>query len=218
MYIYILIVVYNATILFHMSKNSYKSESIVDSLGMKGILGDVSDKRGKIARMIRNGELFQLRRGLYATRRDINPYCLAASIYGPSYISFDTALSFYGLIPEAVYEITSATLKRSREFENMFGRYRYRNVPREVYPVGIERRTETGVPFLIASPTKALCDRIALEPRMRSMSDVRHWAELMRLNVQDLDAAILDACADNYRRPAVRLLRRTVEKYGGIFL
>lgn len=199
-----------------MSIVSHKSEYIVDTLRMKQNLGDVSDKRGKIARMIHNGELLKLRRGLYATRRDINPYCLAASIYGPSYISFDAALSFHGLIPEAVYEITCATLKRSREFENVFGRYRYRNVPREVYPFGIERRTEAGIPFLIASPTKALCDRIALEPRMRSMSDVRHWAELMRLNEQEFDPAILKACAENYRRPAVRLLRRTVEKYGGV--
>lgn len=200
-----------------MSDQSSKSEPIVDALRVKEDLIDWADKRGKIARMIGSGELIQLRRGLYATRRTINPYCLAASIYGPSYISFDTALSYHGLIPEAVYEITSATMKRSREFENAFGRYRYRNVPRKVYPLGIERRTEGGIPFLMASPTKALCDRIALEPRMRSMSDVRQWAELMRLNDEHkLDPDILKACAGAYRRPSVRFLWRTVEKYGGI--
>ena len=192
-------------------------EPIVDTLRIKERLGNVSDKRGKIARMIHAGELLQLRRGLYATQREINPYGLAASIYGPSYISFETALSFHGLIPEAVYEIISATLKRPREFENVFGRYRYRTVPRKVYPVGIERITEAGIPFLIASSTKALCDRIALEPRMRSLSDVRRWAELMRLNEElEIDPAILAACAEGYRRPAVRLLMRAVEKHGGI--
>ena len=92
-------------------------EPIVDSLRMKELLGDLSDKRGKIARMIHSGNLFPLRRGLYTTRRDLNPFCLAAPIYGPSYISFETALSLYGLIPEAVYEITSATLRRPKEFE-----------------------------------------------------------------------------------------------------
>jgi predicted transcriptional regulator of viral defense system len=184
---------------------------------MKEWLKDASDKRGKIARMIHSGELLQLRRGLYVTRREIHPYCLAASIHGPSYISFETALSFHGLIPEAVHEITSATLKRSTEYENVFGRYRYRTVPRKAYPIGIERVTEGGIPFLIASPTKALCDRIALEPRMRSMSDVRRWAMLMRLSEErELDAAILAACAESYRRPAVRLLLRTVEKHGGV--
>ena len=92
---------------------------IIDSLRMKDMLGDVSDKRGKIARMIDSGELIRLRRGVYATRRDLNPLCFAASIYGPSYISFETALSYYGLIPEAVYEVISATLKRPKEFENV---------------------------------------------------------------------------------------------------
>jgi hypothetical protein len=200
-----------------MNMKSPYSEAIIDTLRMKEWIGDVSDKRGKIARMIHTGELLQLRRGLYATRRGIHPYCLAASIYGPSYVSFETALSYYGLIPEAVYEITSATLKRGKEFENVFGRFRYRAVPRNVYPIGIERVTEGGIPFLIASPTKALCDRIALEPRMRSVSEVRQWAELMRLNEEhELDPVILAACAEGYRRPAVRLLRQTVEKYGGV--
>jgi len=192
-------------------------EPIVDTLRVKEALRNVSDKRGKIARMIHSGALLQLRRGLYATRRELNPYCLAASIYGPSYISFEAALSFHGLIPEAVYEITSATLKRSREFENVFGRYRYRKIPKEVYPIGIERIVESGIPFLIASPTKALCDRIALEPGMRSMSDVRHWAGLMRLNEEhELDRTVLAVCAESYGRPAVRFLWRTVEKCGGI--
>jgi hypothetical protein len=190
---------------------------VVDALQVKDLLGNTSDKRGKIARMIRFGDLFQLRRGLYATRRDLNPLCLAAGMYGPSYISYETALSYYGLIPEAVYEITSATLKRPAEFQNIFGRFHYRRVPESVYPVGIERVTESGLPFLIASPTKAVCDRIALEPRIRSMSDVKRWAELMRLDEAiELDLAVLDACAENYQRPAVRFLRRTVEKYGRI--
>lgn len=203
--------------MFHMDSEEYTSEPIVDTLRMKQLLGDISDKRGKIARMIHTGQLLQLRRGLYATRRDINPYCLAASIYGPSYISFETALSYHGLIPEAVHEITSATLKRSREFENVFGRYRYRSIPGTVYPAGIERTTETGIPFLIASPTKALCDRIALEARMRSMADVKRWAALMRLTDEPpFDPAVLDTCAEHYGRPGVRLLRRTIEKYGGL--
>ena len=192
-------------------------EPVVDSLRVKDLLGDTSDKRGKIARMIHSGDLVPLRRGLYATRPDLNPFCLAASIYGPSYISFETALSYYGLIPEAVHEITSATLKRPGEFNNSFGRFRYRRVPQRVYPLGIERIVESGLPFLIASPTKALCDRIALEPGVRSMLDVRRWAELMRLDQDmELDPTVIDACARHYRRPAVRFLWRTVKKYGSI--
>lgn len=194
-----------------------KSEPIVDSLRMKVMLDTLSDKRGKIARLIKDGELIPLRRGLYATQPDIHPYCLAASIYGPSCISFETALSFHGLIPEAVYEIMSATLKRPTSFDNRFGHFRYLAIPRSVYAVGIERIAESGIPFLIASPTKALCDRIAREPSIRSMSDVRNWAKLMRLDGSlKIDSVVLDACAEKYMSPSVRQLRRTVEKHGGI--
>jgi hypothetical protein len=214
-----LIVVCGATILFDMNNILKGVGPIVDSLRVKELLINVSDKRGKISRMIHSGELLQLRRGLYATQRDINPYCLAASIYGPSYISFETALSFYGIVPEAVYEITSATLKRPKEFENVFGRYRYHRIPPKVYSSGIERITEGGIPFLMASPTKALCDRIALESGMRSISDVRQWAELMRFNEEpEISYKILDVCAENYKSPSVRFLRRAVDKYGGILL
>ena len=86
-------------------------EPIVDSLRMKELLRGTSDKRGKIARMIHGGDLIQLRRGLYATRRDLDPLVLATSIYGPSYVSFETALWYHGMIPEAVFEIVSATVR-----------------------------------------------------------------------------------------------------------
>ncbi len=197
--------------------NILYQEVITDALRMKHLLEGVSDKRGKIARLLHSGELIQLRRGLYATRGDVHPFCFAASIYGPSYISFESALAYYGLIPEAVYEIISGTLRRARAFETVVGRYRYHAVPAVVYPIGIERLTESGIPLLIASPTKAVCDRIARAPGMRSMSDVRRWAELMRLDSGlELDPEIIAACADGYGRPSVRWLRRTVEKYGGI--
>ncbi len=187
------------------------------SLRMKELLRGTSDKRGKIVRMIHRGDLVQLRRGLYATRRDLDPLALAASIYGPSYVSFETALSYHGLIPEAVFVIVSATMKRPKEFENHFGRFRFRRVPQQVYPIGVERVVESEIPFLIASPTKALCDRIALEPRMRSMRDVRRWARLMRLDPEvDLETDVLSACAELCRRPAVGLLRRLVGQDGRI--
>ena len=189
----------------------------VDSLWVKDALGDISDKRGKIARMLRSGELVQLRRGLYAPRRDVHPFCFAGSLYGPSYISFETALSYYGLIPETVHEVNSATLKRPKEFDTPFGRYRFQAVPAAAYDIGIDRATESGIPFLIASPTKAVCDRIAREPGMRSMSNVLEWADLMRFDsALDLDAEIIAACAGRYGRPAVRCLQHALEKYGSI--
>jgi hypothetical protein len=188
---------------------------IVDTVRMRYVLRDSSDVRGKIARMLKSNDLIQLRRGLYASRRNLDPRCLAGSIYGPSYVSFETALAWHGMIPEAVNEVLSATSKRGVDFENVFGRFRYFQIPEAVYPIGIQRVTDSELPFLLASATKALCDRIAREPGFRSMVDVAQWLGGMRVDLEKgLDATELELCAENYRSPAVRLLRQFALKKG----
>lgn len=192
---------------------TFPADPILDTVRMKHLLSGVSDWRGKIARMLDSGELISLRRGLYVSRRDLDPHCLANPIYGPSYLSFETALSWHGLIPEGVSEIISATIKRHATFENALGRFRYITVPATAYPVGILRITDAELPFLLASPTKALCDRIATEPGFRSMADVVRWLEGMRIDPRlELDGTELQACAETYRRPSVRMLLRYAEK------
>jgi hypothetical protein len=189
------------------------NEPIMDSGSMRHVLSGIADQRGKIARLLETGELISLRRGLYASRRDLDPHCLAGPIYGPSYISFETALSWHGIIPEGVTEIVSATIKRAASFENEFGRFRYQPVPKAVYPVGIVRVTDSDLPFLIASPTKAIADRIAREPGFRSMAEVARWMEAMRIELPSaLDRGQLAECAASYGRPAVRWLLRYAEK------
>ena len=66
-------------------------EVILDTLRMGEAVAGLADWRGKIARMVESGALVSLRRGLYASRRDLDPHCLAGPIYGPSYVSFETA-------------------------------------------------------------------------------------------------------------------------------
>ena len=189
------------------------SDTILDTVRMRDALAGLVDWRGKVARMLSTGELISLRRGLYASRRDLDPRCLAGPIYAPSYLSFETALAWHGMIPEGVAEVLSATPKRAAGFENDFGRFRYLTIPKAVYPVGILRITESDMPFLIASPTKALADRIAREPGFRSMAEVARWMEGMRIDIGDgLDREELAACAEHYGRPSVRWLSRFAEK------
>ena len=196
-------------------KSDGGQDLLLDTPRMRHLLRAVSDVRGKIARMLKSGELIQLRRGLYANRRTIDARCLAGTIYGPSYVSFETALAWHGMIPEAVIECLSATTKRAASFENAFGRFRYLHVPDAVYPVGIQRVTDFDLPFLIASPTKALCDRIALEAGFRSMTDVVRWLEGMRIDLEtDLNKAELELYGANYGSPAVRFLQQFALKNG----
>ena len=189
------------------------SEPIYDITSMRHALRGIADQRGKIARLLENGALISLRRGLYASRRDLDPLSLAGSIYGPSYISFETALAWHGMIPERVTEILSATIKRAATFENDFGHFRYLAIPKSVYPAGIHRMMDSDLPFLIASPTKALADRIAREAGFRSIADVARWWKEMRIELlSGLDHSQLQECADGYGRPSARWLLRFAEK------
>ena len=189
------------------------NEPILDTVRMRHALRGFANQRVKIARLLESGELISLRRGLYASRRDLDPHCLAGPMYGPSYISFETALAWHGMIPEGVKEMLSATMKRSASFENDFGRFRYFNVPKAIYPTGIQRIVDADLPFLIASPTKALADSIAREPGFRSMANVARWMEGMRIDVSiGLNREELAECAKFYERPSVRWLLRYAEK------
>lgn len=180
---------------------------------LKDALVAFGNPRMKISRMLAAGELIPLRRGLYLRDRSANPINLAPSIYGPSYVSFETALAWHGLVPERVEEIRSATLKRPARFETPVGRYRCLHVPSLVYSIGVERIDDPVLPWLLASPAKALCDSIALVPAVRSQQDVRAWLASMRIDeLPVLDADQLSPCAECYGRPSVRHLARYFQK------
>ena len=160
-------------------------------------LRDYSDPAGRIMRMKRDGELYQLTRGIYETDRNTPGYCLAGAIYGPSYLSFDYALSRYGLIPEAVYTYTSATFskKKAKEYTNAFGRFTYRDVPADAYPFGITVKEESGYICQIATPEKALCDKLYIMPPVTSQRDIEKMlfddlridnTEFQKLNTDDI--------------------------------
>jgi len=185
------------------------SSPLVSHGQLKDALAAYGNPRMKVSRMLAAGELIPLRRGLYLRDRAVDPRALAPAIYGPSYVSFESALAWHGLIPERVEEVVCATLKRPAEFETPVGRYRYRHVPARVFAIGIERVEDPLLPWLLASPTKALCDSVALDASVHSQRDVRAWLEAMRIEeLPPLDHEQLAACAASYGRPAVRHLAR----------
>ncbi len=136
----------------------------------------------KLSRMVKSGEYIRIIKGLYETNPSTPGYLLAGSIYGPSYLSFEFALSYYGLIPEAVYTFTSATYdkKKKKKFETPFGTFTYRDVPKEVYPLGVELVREGKYSYWIASPEKALCDMLYTK------SPIANQKELQRLLFDDM--------------------------------
>lgn len=137
----------------------------------------------KVSEWLREGALQPLRRGLYLAGPSLrtSPACLpllANHLYGPSYVSLDFALAFHGLIPEGVAEVTSVTPKPSRRLTNSLGRFSYHHLPLPYYAISQQLgEGPDGLRFLIASPTKALCDRLVLSRQLPLLSRVamRQW-------------------------------------------
>lgn len=175
-------------------------------------LAAYGDPANKIARLVRAGEVTPVIRGLYETDPAASPWVLAGCIYGPSYISFDAALAYHGLIPEKARAITSATFEkhRSKTYETPFGSFIYRDVPSRAFPHGIVVAEEAGRPFRIASPEKALCDKLySLHPVVSQ----REMAHLLKENLRigedvlvQLDDELVDFLADQYKSRSIRTL------------
>ena len=181
-------------------------------------LKEYGDPAGKILRMKREGELFQLTRGIYETDKNVSGYCLAGAIFGPSYLSFDYALSVYGLIPEAVYTFTSATFdkKKVREQENHFGRFTYRDVPSQAYPFGIVIKEENGYVYQMATPEKALCDKLYTIPPVTSQKEIERMLfedlRIDRTEFEKLNADEILQIGDKYHCNNLKYLMKYLRR------
>ncbi len=171
----------------------------------------------KIKRMVNAGELFVVKRGLYETDRLCPPAYLSGVIYGPSYLSFEYALSVYGLIPERVEVFTAATFRknRSKKFSNDFGIYTYHDIPDSAYPYGITIRNEGEYSWLIATPEKALCDLLHVKQGVKEASELEGLLfESLRIEEDDfseLNKEQLCFLATRYKSSNLKCLRRYLE-------
>lgn len=135
---------------------------------------NIKDIKGKISRDIYNNKLFPLVKGLYETNGNIEGYKLAQFIYGPSYLSFDYVLYYYGLIPETVYKTyTCATYnkRKIKSYNNHFGTYIYRDVPKDVFNLDVSYYIDGDYCYHMASLEKAICDKLYTLKALRSMKD-----------------------------------------------
>lgn len=114
----------------------------------------------QLSRWVKKGYLIRLKNGIYAFRREkekLSGEDIAFLLYQPSYLSLESALAWYGFIPEIVYAYTSVTAKITRTFDNAWGRFIYRHVRSDLYWGYVTMKSEHGT-FLMAEPEKALLD------------------------------------------------------------
>ena len=177
------------------------------------LLADYRRPNDKIASLLARGDLVQLRRGLYLLGTELRggPVSLplvANLLFGPSYVSLDFALGWHGLIPEGVVEVSSVTPRRTREYATPVGRFSYTHLSLVAYGMGVRmEKTPEGTSFLMASPEKALCDKVLLTRNLNAVSVASMRAYLledMRMEPEALgalDTSIIKQCLEAGHKP-----------------
>lgn len=153
-----------------MERLKFLKTPYVDAQTLLTLLSDYRRPREYILRMVKSGELIRLKNGFYLIRDKIQtergpnvPYEQIANVlYGPSYVSLEWALSFYGMIPERVHTVTSMSLARGKEFHTPVGNFVYHVLSPKRYAIGITQKEAQGFvgQFLMATPEKALVDLV----------------------------------------------------------
>ena len=159
--------------------------------------------------------MIRLRQGYYTfpeykSQPDYILY-FANRIYRPSYISLHTALAFYGLIPEAVVQVTSITSLKTASFENEFAAYDYRTVQQKLIFGYVQKPMADGKTLLLAQPEKALLDLLYLYPFYTSEQDM----EELRLDEDFLEEEFDFNRLEEYK---ARFKNKALEKRVRIFL
>ena len=199
---------------------------VLDYQQLVSCLRDYAKPRDRISRLLADGSLIHLRKGLYVfgeryRRAPLSREHLANLIYGPSYVSLDFALSHYGMIPERVADVTSVTAGEPRRFVTPLGVFLYRPLPPRRYAPGIRRSGEGDNQYLIASPEKALVDKVWADKRFSPASqkdfDVYFFDDL-RLDedrLASLDRQQLAEICRAFSSRKITLMQRFLERYGG---
>lgn len=178
---------------------------------------DFCDVNGKIRREIKLGTYIPIIRGLYETDNTTPGYYLSSYIYGPSYLSFDYALSYYGMIPERVSNYTSATYnkQKTKKYITPFGTYIYRDIPKAAYPFDILAIEENNYVYYIASKEKALCDKLYSLKTVTSLKQLKKMIfEDLRIYSDELfslDMGKLSMLITKYKSKNLMLLKKYIE-------
>lgn len=190
---------------------------------LSSVFPDCVNLAAKAKRLERDGEIIRLKKGLYVvstkvSRVELSEFTLANHIYGPSYVSMQSALRYYGLIPENDYTVLSMTTGVARSYQNPIGAFSYIHVSADYYNVGVTMKEEVGASFMIATPEKALCDLMIHTPNLnlRFQTSVREYLEEdIRFDMEQLqkfNIDIIKECAKvSRKKPMLNQLIKFIE-------
>lgn len=179
---------------------------------LKDIYSQYAKPHDRINRLVVNKTIYPVIRGLYVDDPNLNGKYLASIIYGPSYLSFEYALSYHGLIPELAVVFSSATFmkRRRKRYNTNFGLFTYRDIPRAAYPHGIQLRIEGKLSYQIACPEKALCDQlytiVGIVSHKSLMSLLFEDLRIEESDFNNLDKSFLSFLAMKYQSITLKTL------------
>lgn len=164
---------------------------------LMGVLSDYESPRKKIASLNKKGLIKSIKQGVYLVSEDLGlrPYSkevLANLIYGPSYISLETALSNYGIIPERVTTTTSISIGRGKSFSTPVGEFEYHNIKDSIYPIGVglkEIYQDTFCQYAIVE--KALLDFIHIRETKGEFKNSKEYFEYL-VDSYRFDLAVIE--------------------------
>lgn len=171
----------------------------------------------QISRWVSAGKLIQLRRSLYMVatpyrKQNVHPFLIANRMKNASYVSLQSALAFYGLIPEAVPVVTSVTTGRPEKCNNAAGFFLYKHLKKELFSNYRYTELVEGNSVFIATPEKALLDLIYLTPDADSME------YLSGLRIQNPDRIEIALLTDIAFASGSRKLIRAAERLSNVLI
>ena len=180
----------------------------------------------KIKYMKRKGTLVSLKKGLYLykspyTQNIFSKEIVANNLLGPSYISYDYALYYHGIIPEKVQEVTSATTKRAKSFDTALGIFSYKHIDKKLYALGLQISSTKSGNFMIATPLKALCDKLLVTRgvKIASKKTMLHFLiDDLRVDLDELvgvDTEIVKEYANISKSNRIKFLYKVLEELKG---
>jgi len=200
-------------------------QEVFDYQTLLTVLSGYARPRDKITEMLRRQEIVRVKKGLYlfGEHHRHKPYSrelLANLIYGPSYLSLDYALSYYGLIPERVEVLTSIAQGRARRFETPVGLFTYRCVSMSGFQGGVQRlELEGGGGFLMATPEKALAEKVRAErgAGLTTQHDLEIFLfDNLRINPEALRSMAIEQLRDigqRYHSQRIQVLSRWMQRF-----
>ena len=176
--------------------------------------GNLAQIRLQLSRWVQGGRLIRLHKGLYSLAEPYRkikpePFSIANSLKFASYVSLQSALAWYGLIPEFVPVVTSVATGRGRLIETPMGRFDFRHINKSFFWGYQQIELTDGQKAFIARPEKALLDLVYLTPG----GDNQEFIEELRLgNLEQIDKVVLREFTEKTRRPKLKRALQNIER------